>query len=112
MKFFTILLFCGLSGLVGQVFAQDAMVEHGNEVYLYWCAPCHDDGPRRPGTLALQFLYKGEKPAVLDQRTDLIPEYTKTIVRNGISIMPFFRKTEISDTELDALAAYLARNNN
>ena len=25
--------------------------------------------------------------------------------------MPFFRKTEISDADLDALAAYLARNN-
>jgi hypothetical protein len=25
--------------------------------------------------------------------------------------MPFFRKTEISDADLDALAGYLARNN-
>jgi hypothetical protein len=25
--------------------------------------------------------------------------------------MPFFRKTEITDADLDALAAYLARNN-
>ena len=30
--------------------------------------------------------------------------------RFGISVMPQFRKTEISDQELDALAAYLARN--
>jgi hypothetical protein len=31
-------------------------------------------------------------------------------VRHGISVMPHFRKTEISDTELDELAAFLARN--
>ncbi len=34
---------------------------------------------------------------------------TKIFVRRGVSIMPFFRKTEISDAQLDALAAYLAR---
>jgi mono/diheme cytochrome c family protein len=34
----------------------------------------------------------------------------KVLVRHGISVMPQFRKTEISDQELDALAAYLARN--
>lgn len=35
---------------------------------------------------------------------------TKTFVRQGVSVMLFFRKTEISDADLDALAAYLARN--
>jgi mono/diheme cytochrome c family protein len=29
-------------------------------------------------------------------------------VRNGVSVMAHFRKTEISDADLDALAAYLA----
>ena len=92
--------------VIGQAFAQD--VERGREVFQYWCAPCHDDGEARPGTVALQILYSGEKPALLEERTDLLPEYTKTIVRTGISIMPFYRKTEISDADLDALAAYLA----
>jgi hypothetical protein len=36
---------------------------------------------------------------------------TKAFVRKGVSVMPFFRKTEIGDADLDALAAYLARNN-
>jgi hypothetical protein len=31
-------------------------------------------------------------------------------VRHGVSVMPFLRKTEISDADLDALAAYLTRN--
>jgi hypothetical protein len=30
-------------------------------------------------------------------------------VRNGVAPMPFYRKTEIDDTELAALMAYLTR---
>jgi mono/diheme cytochrome c family protein len=85
-----------------------AQAPDGKVVFEKWCAPCHGDGPGKPGTAALQALYKGVKPALLEQRTDLVPELTKNFVRNGVSVMPFFRKTEISDAELDALAAYLA----
>ena len=80
----------------------------GKAVFDKWCAPCHGDGPGKPGTAALQALYKGAKPALLEKRTDLPPELTKQFVRTGVSVMPFFRKTEISDAELDALAKYLA----
>lgn len=88
--------------------AQDPLVARGNEVFQYWCAACHAPGPRRPGTQALEVLYKGAKPAALEQRTDLVPELTRTFVRTGVSVMPPFRKTEISDADLAALAAYLA----
>jgi (+)-pinoresinol hydroxylase len=87
--------------------AQEPKAE-GKAVFEKWCQPCHGDGPGKPGTAALQALYKGAKPALLEQRADLVPEVVKTFVRNGVSVMPFFRKTEISDKELDALAAYLA----
>lgn len=88
--------------------AQDTLVTRGNEVFQYWCAPCHAPGPRHPGTQALESLYKGAKPAALEQRTDLVPELTRSFVRTGVSVMPPFRKTEISDADLAALAAYLA----
>ena len=88
--------------------AQEASVARGNEVFQYWCAPCHAPGPRHPGTQALEALYKGAKPAALEQRTDLIPDLTRSFVRTGVSVMPPFRKTEISDADLAALAAYLA----
>jgi mono/diheme cytochrome c family protein len=56
--------------------------------------------------------YRGtDVPPLLHERTDLVPEFVKVIVRQGVSFMPQFRKTEISDAELEALAAYLARNN-
>jgi mono/diheme cytochrome c family protein len=96
-------------GLGMPAFAQDvATVEHGRQVFAYWCAPCHAPGPKHPGTQALDALYRGGKPAPLEQRTDLVPTITQTFVRTGVSVMPPFRKTEISDADLAALAAYLA----
>jgi mono/diheme cytochrome c family protein len=95
-----------LAAISGAAQAQDAV--RGSEVFQNWCAPCHAPGPRHPGTQALDVLYKGAKPAALEQRTDLLPELTRAFVRTGVSVMPPFRKTEISDADLDALAAYLA----
>ncbi|HTR00347.1 MAG TPA: cytochrome c [Candidatus Acidoferrum sp.] len=88
--------------------AQPADGTHGKQVFDSWCAPCHAPGPKHPGTQALQVLYKGEKPASLEQRLDLTPEMVAVFVRKGVSIMPFFRKTEISDKDLADLGAYLA----
>jgi mono/diheme cytochrome c family protein len=90
--------------------ADAGQIEEGKQVYQIWCWNCHGEGPGKPGTQALAAKYKGSKPAILDQRTDLMPPVTKAFVRKGVSIMPFFRKTEISDAQLDALAAYLARS--
>jgi mono/diheme cytochrome c family protein len=82
----------------------------GRAVYTKWCAPCHDPGIIHPGTNALTVKYKGVKPGVLLEWKDLQPETVKYMVRHGISVMPQFRKTEISDADLDALAKYLSRN--
>ena len=92
---------------VCQVSAQEAL-EQGHQVFNNWCAPCHSTGPGNPGTVALEVRYQGSKPAALEARTDLTPDLTQFFVRNGLSIMPPFRKTEISDTDLEALATYLA----
>jgi mono/diheme cytochrome c family protein len=99
--------------LVGLLAALSAGAEaqepdRGSAVFQSWCAPCHAPGPRHPGTQALEALYKGAKPAALEERTDLVPELTRAFVRTGVSVMPPFRKTEISDADLEALAAYLA----
>lgn len=85
--------------------------ERGLVVFQEWCISCHGIGPGHPGTQALDHRYQGSQPGALEQRTDLSPEIVKAFVRNGISVMPFFRKVEISDAELDALGAYLSRNN-
>jgi len=94
----------------GPVRAQDAAaVEQGRQVFEYWCATCHGPGPIYPGTAALQAKYKGAIPPVLADRTDLTEAAIRTVVRRGLSIMPIFRKTEVSDADLDALVAYLRR---
>ena len=80
--------------------------------YEKYCSSCHAAGPEdRPGATALRAKYNGQLPALLSERTDLVADYVKYVVRNGISIMPRARKTEISNEELDAITAYLTRNN-
>ena len=102
----TMLRLLVLATIATGVQAEDA--RHGKAVYELWCAPCHAPGPKHPGTQALNVLYKGEKPAALEQRLDLTPQLVATFVRTGVSIMPFFRKTEISDKDLGDLGAYLS----
>jgi mono/diheme cytochrome c family protein len=73
------------------------------------CAVCHGAGPERPGTRALAAKYKGALPAQLEDRTNLTPDFIEYTVRHGVSVMPPFRKTELSDADLNAIAAYLTR---
>jgi mono/diheme cytochrome c family protein len=95
-----------------------AELAHGKQVYDYWCLPCHGAGlglpgfAELPGTQQLRIKYRDTAISpLLEERTDLVPEFIKVIVRQGVSFMPQFRKTEISDADLEALAAYLTRNN-
>jgi mono/diheme cytochrome c family protein len=103
-----------LAGLImcGSVLASEPSDPYasGRAVYSKWCAPCHDPGVIHPGTNALTVKYQGVKSGVLLEWKDLPPELVRHLVRNGISVMPQFRKTEISDAELDALAKFLSRN--
>ena len=80
----------------------------GESVYKHWCVHCHSNGRGNPGTDSLQVKYKGSKPAVLLERTDLSAEAFSLFVRQGVLSMPPFRKTEITDAELAALSAYMA----
>jgi mono/diheme cytochrome c family protein len=96
--------------------AAGAPEARGKQVYDYWCLPCHGSGlglpgfSELPGTQQLRIKYREtDISPLLTERTDLVPEFVKVIVRQGVSFMPQFRKTEISDADLEALAAYLAR---
>jgi mono/diheme cytochrome c family protein len=97
--------------LTGPAFAapDQAQIEQGHKVYDKWCFPCHGTGVGKPGTDSL--VARGQEPAVLEERTDLNVPAIKTFVRHGVLFMPMFRKTEVSDADLDAIAAYLTRNN-
>ena len=85
-------------------------VDRGAAVFNNWCSACHSRGPQNaPGTASLQVKYQGSVPAALEDRRDLTPEVIKVFVRNGVAMMAPFRKVEVSDVDLDALAAYLTR---
>ncbi len=104
------------ASLATQAQDRQAEVARGQQLYEYWCSTCHGPGIGNfgaqylPGENALRAKYKGAVPSLLHERTDMSPEFVKLFVRQGITIMPFFRKTEISDPDLDAIAAYLTRN--
>jgi mono/diheme cytochrome c family protein len=89
------------------VAAYAALVERGRAVYAQWCVSCHGPGQHTPGTMALYFKYQGKLPPLLEHRGDLGADALRVFVRNGISVMPPFRRTEVSDPDIDALAAYL-----
>ena len=85
----------------------------GRTIFERQCAPCHgagpgDDGaPMLPGTATLQRRYQGDPPGALELRDDLDGDILRFFVRNGIGAMPSFRKAELSDADIDAIAAYL-----
>ena len=83
--------------------------ERGRVVFDKWCAACHGSGSGHPGTIALQAKYNGTIPAELEKRDDLNRETIHYFVRNGVSVMPFFRKTEITDADEADLAMYLTK---
>lgn len=82
----------------------------GEAVYQRWCSHCHSAGRGNPGTDSLRVKYGDRIPAVLLERTDLNAAAVATFVRQGVQSMPPFRKTEITDAELAALAAWVAKN--
>ncbi|SDB50726.1 Cytochrome C oxidase, cbb3-type, subunit III [Pseudomonas sp. NFACC23-1] len=101
------LLCITLGCVVGAAWADQD--QQGKKVFDKWCAACHAPGDQTPGTLALNAKYKGAIPAALEDRQDLSPAMVTYFVRHGISVMPFFRKTEISDAELETLTRYLQK---
>ena len=83
-------------------YAQD-----GEAIYEKHCSHCHSPGMNFPGTHQLTKT-RGEDNGVLIERNNLVDVYVKTIVRNGLNGMPTFKPTQITESELDALAAFLA----
>lgn len=91
--------------------AQDmSKIEAGQAVFQKWCSACHGPGRHTPGTMALFFKYGKDMPTLLELRGDLTEETLAYFIRNGVSVMPSFRKTEISDSDIAAIAQYLAHS--
>ena len=93
-----------------------ASAERGQAKFEHSCAPCHGDGlgddgrAMLPGTDALRIKYQGSLPALLEQRTDLTADAIRTFVRRGTWSMPPFRPTEVTERDIQNIAAYLRQS--
>ena len=93
------------------LYAQEDLIAQGEKIYMARCEYCHGEGLQKGGTMMLHRRYQDTKPSVLHQRTDLVSEFIRTIVRNNTPGMTPVRITEVDEKGLDALIAFLARNN-
>jgi len=102
-----------LLGLAGSAAALAQVAPHkpavpgtpldGKGLFQEKCGMCH--GPTGMGT---GLLKRRVQPAMLEQRTDLAADYVVAAARTGIGNMPAIPRGEVSDPQLNAIAAYLA----
>ena len=78
----------------------------GQVLFQAKCALCHVGFA--PGTTALARRL-GKDHALIAERTDLTADYVRQVVRGGLNNMPPLTRVEVSDSELNAIAAYLTR---
>jgi len=110
------MLFVALACSGVAVAQEPASIERGQAKFEHNCAPCHGDGAgddgraMLPGTDALRLKYQGALPALLEKRTDLNADAIRTFVRRGTWSMPPFRPTEVTERDIQDIAAYLRRS--
>jgi len=85
------------------------VVARGRQIYANWCVHCHREGGS--ATRVLEERYRGKVPALIEERTDLAAARIVRLLRTQTPGMTAFRPTDLTDSDLDAVAAYLTRNN-
>jgi mono/diheme cytochrome c family protein len=78
----------------------------GKALFHNRCGMCHEAFGMGTGLLARRV---DPQVAELEKRTDLTADYVIQAARAGIGNMPAISRGEVSDAELAAIAAYLAR---
>lgn len=83
----------------------------GAAVFSNRCGACHLPGGMGTNLLTKQRVMLGEPPenGLLTRRKDLTQSYVKMITRRGKLAMPALTRVEVTDAELDAIAAYLGK---
>ena len=79
----------------------------GAALYVEKCAMCHRQ--MGMGTVILGRRVD-PKQAMLEDRRDLTRDYIVAAARGGIGNMPRISRGEVSDPQLDTIAAYLTRS--
>jgi len=83
----------------------------GEKLYSNHCGYCHLAGGMGTNLLTKQRMAMGEPPenGLLTNRRDLTEDYITSVVRMGKVAMPRQTRVDITDAELEAVAAYLAK---
>lgn len=83
----------------------------GKALFTNRCGACHLPFGMGTNLLTKQRVALGEPPekGLLMNRTDLTADYVKSVVRMGKMAMPRQTRVDITDAELDAVAAFLAK---
>lgn len=84
---------------------------NGAALFTNRCGTCHLTGGMGTNLLTKQRMLAGEpaENGLLANREDLTPDYVMAVVRQGKVAMPRLSRTEVTDPELEAIAAYLGK---
>jgi mono/diheme cytochrome c family protein len=94
------------TGSAGAAGAEADALARGQTLYERHCGVCHREG--QTGTVVLGRRLGADR-ALLAARTDLTVPYVRQVVRAGLVNMPRLTRVELPDSDLDALATWLAR---
>ena len=104
-------------GATEQGATEHGAAERGALVYQTTCAHCHDRLPEGaaidmlPGSESLSLKYRGTLSPYITERPDLANhDVLRAFLRNGTGSMPPFRKTEVTDEDIAAIAAYFTQS--
>jgi mono/diheme cytochrome c family protein len=82
----------------------------GAALFSHRCGACHLTFGMGTNLITARQAAAGQKPVpLLADRTDLTADYVKAVARNGKGAMPRQTKVDVTDAELDKIAAYLGK---
>jgi mono/diheme cytochrome c family protein len=83
----------------------------GKDLFSNRCGACHLAMGMGTNLITKQQLALGRPPAMglLTNRDDLTADYVKTVARMGKNAMPRQTRVDVTDAELDKIAAYLGK---
>jgi mono/diheme cytochrome c family protein len=82
----------------------------GAALFSHRCGACHLTFGMGTNLITARQAAAGQKPVpLLADRTDLAADYVKAVARNGKGAMPRQTKVDVTDAELDKIAAYLGK---
>jgi len=83
----------------------------GAALFSNRCGACHLAGGMGTNLLTKQQMAAGRPPqmGLLVNRDDLTADYVKSVVRMGKAAMPRQTRVDVTDAELDKIAAYLGK---